>query len=57
MLIRCDYTHSIVVKQADRKKLRCLRKAKASRPQGREDENSILFSIILKLFHPFGPVT
>ena len=37
MLICRDYTYSIVVKQADRKKLHCLRRVKASKPQGRED--------------------
>jgi hypothetical protein len=37
MLIRRDYTHSIVIKQVGRKKLFCLRRVKASKPQGRED--------------------
>jgi hypothetical protein len=37
MLIRRDYTRLIVINQADRKKLYCLRSAKTSNPQGRED--------------------
>jgi hypothetical protein len=37
MLVCRDYTHSIVVKQVDRKKLHRLRRAKAGKPQRHED--------------------